>query len=53
MYPRPNSKLIIVIKSERIRVNVIADVLALDHPVSVWESFLPVAKVSSLIMKLI
>jgi Zn-dependent M16 (insulinase) family peptidase len=30
-----------VIKVERLRVNVVADVLTLTSPVSVWENFLP------------
>lgn len=38
-------ELIIVIKVERIRVNVIADVLELGKPVSIWENFLPSTKV--------
>jgi Zn-dependent M16 (insulinase) family peptidase len=38
----------IVIKVERLRVNVIADVFALSKPVSVWEDFLPSKKVSRL-----
>jgi hypothetical protein len=33
-----------VIKVERLRVNVIADVLALEKPVSMWENFLPSKK---------
>ena len=31
----------IVIKVERLRINVIADVLSLPKPVSVWENFIP------------
>lgn len=38
-------ELIIVIKVERMRVNVIADVLGLGKPVSIWENFLPSTKV--------
>jgi Zn-dependent M16 (insulinase) family peptidase len=37
--------LIVVTKVERLRVNVIADVLTLEHPVSVWNDFLPPQKV--------
>jgi Zn-dependent M16 (insulinase) family peptidase len=37
----PSSSLIAVIKVERLRVNVIADVLTLPEPVSVWENFVP------------
>ena len=33
-----------VIKVERLRVNVIADVLELPKPVSIWENFLPSPK---------
>ena len=39
-----NSELTAVTKVERLRVNVIADVLALDKPVSNWEDFLPSQK---------
>lgn len=40
--------LILVIKVERVRINVIADVLSLPKPVSVWENFLPSKDVLSL-----
>jgi len=35
-----------VIKVERLRINIIADVLTLNKPVSAWENFLPSVKVS-------
>ena len=36
-----------VTKVERLRVNVIADVLELSQPASIWENFLPSIKVPS------
>lgn len=39
----------IVIKVERVRVNVVADVLSLPKPVSVWENFLPSKQVAPFI----
>jgi len=41
--------LIAVIKVERLRVNVIADVFELPKPISIWENFLPSTKPRSLL----
>jgi Zn-dependent M16 (insulinase) family peptidase len=39
--------LMLVIKVDRVRINVIADVHSLPKPVSVWENFLPSKDVTS------